>query len=94
MLADEDGVSAPAPLTDQSRADFRDERRLEGLAVLPEFSSQGLKAAPQCPVYPASSTLLQLMGEGADQQIATEPPAAGRCDTIRAMQAAVLASSD
>jgi len=32
-----------------------------------------LKAAPQCPAQPASGTLLQLMDEGSDQQIATEP---------------------
>src|SRR5215472_3736629 len=73
VIANENGVGMPAPLTDQSRAHFRDERGIEGLTFLCKFSGQGLKAAPQCPVRPASSTLLQLMGEGADQQIATEP---------------------
>jgi hypothetical protein len=73
VLANENGVGMPAPLTDQSRADFRDERGIKGPTFLREFSGQGLKAAPQGPVRPASSTLLQLMGEGADQQIATEP---------------------
>src|SRR5262249_34143117 len=73
VIANENGVGMPAPLTDQSRADFRDERGIEGLAVLGKFARQGLKAAPQCRVRPASRTLLQLMGEGADQQIATEP---------------------
>ena len=73
VLAYEDGVRVPAPLTHQCRADFRDERGIEGPAFLRKFSGQGLKTAPQCPVRPASSTLLQLMGEGADQQIATEP---------------------
>src|SRR5215471_8874528 len=74
VIANENGVGMPAPLTDQSRADFRDERGIEGLTFLRKFSGQGLKAAPQCPVRPASSALLQLMGEGTDQQIATEPP--------------------
>ena len=73
VIANEDGVGMPAPLTDQSRADFRDERGIEGPTSLCKFFGQDLKAAPQCPVRPASSTLLQLMGEGADQQIATEP---------------------
>ena len=73
VLANENGVGMPAPLTDQSRTDFRDERGIKGPTFLRKFSGQGLKAAPQCPVRPASSTLLQLMGEGADQQIATEP---------------------
>ena len=73
VIANENGVGMPAPLPDQSRADFRNERGIEGPTFLRKFSGQGLKAAPQCPVRPASGTLLQLMGEGADQQIATEP---------------------
>src|SRR5215472_14115328 len=73
VLANENGVEMPAPPTDQSRADFRDERGIEGPALLRKFSGQGLKAAPQCPTRPTSSTLLQLMCEGADHQIATEP---------------------
>jgi hypothetical protein len=35
--------------------------------------ARGLQAAPQCPARPASSTLLQVMDKGSDQQIATEP---------------------
>src|SRR5215468_4821513 len=73
IVANEDAVGMPAPLTDQSRAYFRDERGIEGPAFLRKFSGQGLKAPLQCAVRPASSTLLQLMSEGADQQIATEP---------------------
>src|SRR5215831_6329075 len=73
VIANENGVGMPAPLTDQSRTDFRDERGIKGPTFLRKFSGQGLKAPPQCPVRPASSTLLQLMSEGADQQIATEP---------------------
>ena len=30
VIANENGVGVPAPLTDQSRADFRDEREIEG----------------------------------------------------------------
>src|SRR5262249_16896892 len=73
VIANENGVGMPAPLTDQSRADFRDERGIEGPAFLRKFSGQGLKAAPQCPVRPASSTLLQLRGEGAEQRSAAKP---------------------
>ena len=73
VIANENGVGMPAPLTHQGRADFRDERGIERRASLRKFSGQGLKAAPQCPGRPASSTLLQLMGVGADQKIATEP---------------------
>src|SRR5215471_20025246 len=46
---------------------------MECRAFLLQFCGQGLYAAPPCPARPASSTLLQLMGEGSDQQIATEP---------------------
>ena len=55
VIANENGVGMPAPLTDQSRADFRDERGIEGPAVLRKFSGQGLKAAPQCPVRPPAA---------------------------------------
>src|SRR5262249_59815451 len=52
VIANQNGVGMPAPLTDQSRADFRDERGIEGPAFLRKFSGQGLKAAPQCPLPP------------------------------------------
>ena len=58
VIANENGVGMPAPLTDQSRADFRDERGIEGSTFLRKFSGQGVKAAPQCPVRPASGALL------------------------------------
>jgi len=73
VLANEDGVRVPAPLTHQCRAGLRDERGIERPAFLPKFSGQGLQTAPQSPARPAGSTLLQLMGESSDQQIATEP---------------------
>src|SRR5215831_17235399 len=47
VIANENGVGMPAPLTDQSRADFRDERGIEGPAFLGKFSGQGPKAAPR-----------------------------------------------
>src|SRR5215470_403123 len=57
VIANENGVRMPAPLTHQCRADFGGERGSERPAVLREFSGQGLKAAPQCPVRPGGSTL-------------------------------------
>ena len=72
VLANDDGVGAPAPLTDQCCPGFRSDTGIERRALL-KFSGQPLQAAPQCPARPAGSTLLQLMNEGSDQQIATEP---------------------
>ena len=72
VLANDDGVGAPAPLTDQCCPGFRGDTGIERRALL-KFSGQPLQAAPQCPARPAGSTLLQLMNEGSDQQIATEP---------------------
>src|SRR6516225_8798788 len=73
VLANKDGVGVPAPLTHQCRAGLRDDTRIERRASLLELSGQGLQTAPQCPARPAGGTLLQLLGEGSDQQIATEP---------------------
>ena len=73
VLAYEDGVGVPRPLTHQCHAGLRHDTGITRRAFLLEFSGQGLQAAPQCPARPAGSTLLQLMSEGSDQQIATEP---------------------
>ena len=73
VLANENGVRVPAPLTHQCRARLRGDTGIQGPAFLLEFSGQGLKPAPQGPARRALGLLLQLMGEGADQQIATEP---------------------
>jgi len=61
-----------APLTDQCRAGLQHNGGIEGGAARFVLSAQDLQAAAQCPACPASSTLLRLMGEGSDQQIATE----------------------
>src|SRR5690242_8026744 len=72
VLTNQEGVRVPAPLAHQCRAALRGDTGIEGPASLLEFSGQGPKAAPQRPVCPASSTLLELMGEVSDQQIAAE----------------------
>ena len=72
-VANQDGVGVSTPLTDQCRAGLQHNGGIEGRAARFALSAQDLQAAPQCPARPASSTLLQLMGEGSDQQIATEP---------------------
>ena len=80
-FTNEDGVGVSTPLTDQCRAGLQHNGGIEGRAARFALSAQDLQAAPQCPARPASSTLLQLMGEGSDQQIATEP--LGRFDTMQ-----------
>jgi len=62
-----------APLTHQCRAGLQHDTGIEGRAVSVELSGEGLQPAPQSPVRPAMDPLLQLIGEGSDQQIATEP---------------------
>jgi hypothetical protein len=63
------------------RASLQHNSEIEGGAARFALDAQDLQAAPQCPARAASSTLLQLMGEGSDQQIATEP--SGRFDTMQ-----------
>ena len=66
-------MAAPAPLTHQCRAGLQHDTGIEGRAISVEFSGEGLQPAPQSPARPAMDPLLQLIGEGSDQQIATEP---------------------
>ena len=73
VLANEDGVGVPAPPAYYYRPGLWGGIRIKGPASRLESSSQGPQAAPQCPARPASSTLLQLIDEGSDQQIAAEP---------------------
>ena len=80
-VANEDGVGVPTPLTDQCRAGLQHDREIEGRAALFALSGQSLQAALQCPVRAAIALLLQLMGQGSDQQIATEP--FRRCHTMQ-----------
>src|SRR5690242_4215567 len=72
VLTNEDGVRVPAPLAHQCRAGLWGDTGIERPAFV-KFSGQGLQAPPQCPACPAGSTLLQMMDEASDQQVATEP---------------------
>jgi hypothetical protein len=74
VLANEDGVGVPAPPAYYYRPGLWGGIRIKGPASLLESFSQAPQAAPQCPACPAGSTLLELMGEGSDQQIAAETP--------------------
>ena len=74
VLANEDGVGVPAPLTHYYRPGLWGDTGIERPASsLLKFSSQGPQAAPHRHACPAGSTLLQVMNEISDQQIATEP---------------------
>ena len=73
VVANEDGVGVSTPLTDQCRAGLEGGGRMEGRAALLALAAQSLQAAPQCPAGSATAMLLQLVSEGSDQQIATEP---------------------
>src|ERR1700739_1270126 len=73
VVANEDGVGVATPLADQCRARFERGAGIEGPAALFALSGQPLQAALQCPAGSAIALLLQLVSEGSDQQIATEP---------------------
>jgi len=72
VLANEDGVGVSAPLTHQGRAGLEHDTGIEGRAGFLELSGQGLQATLQRPACPATGALLELIGEGSHQQIATE----------------------
>ena len=69
VFVDKDSVGVSAPLTHQSRAGLRHDTGIEGATALLELSGQGLQAAPLRPAGAAIGLLLQLMGEGSDQQM-------------------------
>src|SRR6516225_6785464 len=73
VLTNEDAVGVSTPLTHQCCAGLQHDTGIEGHAASLELSGQSLKASPQSPARPAMDPLLQLIGEGSDQQIATEP---------------------
>src|ERR1700741_3490632 len=91
VVANEDRVGVAAPLADQCRARFERGAQIGGRAALFALSGQSLQAAPQCPAGSAIALLLQLLNEGSDQQIATEPlgwfdtmqSAPGKAQTVR-----------
>jgi hypothetical protein len=72
VLANEDGVRVTAPAPDQSRAGLQHDTGIQGNAGFPRGCGQLLQAALQRPARPAMGALLQLIGDGSDQQIATE----------------------
>ena len=73
VVVDEDSVRVPAPLAHQGRAGLEHETGIDGHRGFLGGAGQALQAAPQRPARAAMTLLLQLMGEVADQQIATEP---------------------
>src|SRR6516165_4727685 len=73
VLANEDAVGVSAPLTHQCRAGLQYDIGIERRSASLELSGEGLQPALQGPARPAMDPLLQLIGEGSDQQIATEP---------------------
>src|SRR5262249_50993313 len=73
VLANEDGVGVSAPLSHPGRAGFQHETWGEGPATSAEHVCGGLQGAPQRPANAAIALLLQLIGEGSDQEITTEP---------------------
>src|SRR6201997_5689905 len=81
VVANEHGVGVATPLTDQYRARFERGAQIGGRAALFALSGQTLPAALQCPAGSAIALLLQLVSEGSDQQIATEP--LRRCNTMQ-----------
>src|ERR1700741_2991551 len=81
VVANEDRVGVAAPLADQCRARFERGAQIGGRAALFALSGQSLQAAPHCPAGSAIALLLELMNEGSDQQITTEP--LGRFDTMQ-----------
>src|SRR5215467_13774062 len=72
VLADEDGVGVPAPLTHQRRAGLQTDPEIAAWGAFLELCRQALQAAPQRPARLAIASLLQLMREGSDDQITTE----------------------
>jgi hypothetical protein len=56
----------------QCRAGLRHDTGSEGCTGFLELSGQGLQTAPLRPARPAMGLLLQVVGKGSDQQIATE----------------------
>jgi hypothetical protein len=73
VVVNEDGVGVSTPLTDQCRARLERDAQIGGRGALFVLSGQSLQAALQRPAGSAIALLLQLMNEGSDQHIATEP---------------------
>src|SRR5580700_9622127 len=72
VLAHEDGMGVPAPLPHQGCAGLQRSAGVERTSAFLELSRQNLQAALQGGGPAAMGTLLQLIGEPPDDQIATE----------------------
>ena len=72
VLAHEDGMGLTAPLPHQGRAGLQRSAGFERTSAFLELSRQNLQAALQGEGRAAMGTLLQLIGEPPDDQIATE----------------------
>src|SRR6202030_4168249 len=72
VLAHEDGMGLTAPLPHQGRAGLQRSAGVERTSAFLELSRQNLQAALQGGGRAAMGTLLQLIGETPDDQIATE----------------------
>ena len=72
VFVDEDRVGVSVPLAHQGRASLQYETRIDGKSAFLDLSGQGPEASPQRGAQTTMGALLQLIGEGSDQQIATE----------------------
>src|SRR6202023_3984867 len=72
VLAHEDGMGLTAPLPHQGRAGLQRSAGVERTSAFLELSRQNVQAALQGGGRAAMGTLLQLIGETPDDQIATE----------------------
>jgi hypothetical protein len=72
VLAHEDGIGVSAPLPHQGRAGLQHSAGIKRTSAFLELSRQNLQAALQGAGWTAMGTLLQLIGEPPDDQIATE----------------------
>jgi hypothetical protein len=77
ILAHEDGMGVTAPLPHQGRAGLQRSAGVERTSAFLELSRQNLQAVLQGGGRAAMGTLLQLIGEPPDDQIATEAQRAG-----------------
>ena len=72
VFANLHSVGMSVPLTHQCRAGLQYDTGIEPRAGFVELSGQALHAPPQRVARPGIDLLLQLMGQGSDDQIATE----------------------
>src|SRR5262245_65893037 len=72
VLANENGVGASAPLTQQCRAGLQHDPGIGARSAFLEFCGQRPQAAPQRKAHDAIDSLLQLMDEASDETNARE----------------------